>query len=168
MIPPALLNWAESLQASGFGSWLIESPIAFPVLEGLHLIGLSLAVGLLFLIDLRLVGLLWTRLPAPQVLRQLRPVTLMGFGLVFTTGGLLFWAEAPALVASPAFPFKLLFLALAGINALYFEWQLAPGLPEQPDQALPPAARIAGYASIGLWTLVIVCGRLIPYLPSWD
>jgi len=33
--------------------------------------------------------------------------------------------------------------------------------------ALPLAAQVAGAASIGLWSLVIVFGRLIPYLPSW-
>ena len=32
---------------------------------------------------------------------------------------------------------------------------------------VPRSARFAGVASIGLWSLVIVFGRLIPYLPSW-
>jgi hypothetical protein len=33
---------------------------------------------------------------------------------------------------------------------------------------LPPGARFAGYASLGLWTLVIIFGRLIAYLPHWS
>jgi hypothetical protein len=32
---------------------------------------------------------------------------------------------------------------------------------------LPGGARFAGYASLVLWTLVIICGRLIAYIPHW-
>lgn len=160
--------WAEGVQGAGLGPALAESALAFPVIEGLHLIGLSVSVGLIFLTDLRLVGVFLRDVPVADVLRDLRPYVLWGFALVFATGGLLFWAEAPALVASPAFPFKLLFIALAGANALYFE-SVTARRPEvrQNQAALPPAVRRAGIASLLLWTLVIVCGRLIPYLTSW-
>ena len=88
--------------------------------------------------------------------------------MIFTTGVLLFFAEAPTLVASPAFPFKLLFIALAGINALWLEEVTLPRADLGLAHATPPSAvRRAGLASLLLWTLVIVCGRLIPYLPNW-
>ncbi|MEJ1962338.1 MAG: hypothetical protein WDO56_12655 [Gammaproteobacteria bacterium] len=32
---------------------------------------------------------------------------------------------------------------------------------------LPRNVKYAGAASLVLWTLVIICGRLIPYLPHW-
>jgi hypothetical protein len=164
-----LVVMADDVQASPLGVLLSESPLAFPVIEGLHLISLSLSVGLLFLIDLRLIGLIWRGLPAREVLSQLRPYVIAGFVAVFVTGILLFWAEAPALVASPAFPFKLLFIALAGLNALYFELAVARDLPSHPHAGpLPAAARQAGIASLLLWTLVIIAGRLIPYVPAWS
>lgn len=156
-----VMEWAQSIQDSPLGVVLSESPLAFPVIEGLHLIGLSVSVGLLFLIDLRLLGVLLRDVPLLDVLGQLRRYVLAGFVLVFVTGMLLFWAEAPALVTSPAFPFKILFIALAGLNALYFERHVLR------EPVWPAAVKRAGLASLILWTLVIICGRLIPYLPNW-
>jgi hypothetical protein len=166
----ALVLWAENeVQASALGVALSESAYAFPVIEGLHLLGLSVSVGLLFMADLRLMGFFMRHVPAREVLRELRPWVLGGFALVFATGVLLFWAEAPTLMASPAFPFKLLFIGLAGLNALYFERVVArrPGALDGTGAVPPPAVRRAGLASLLLWSAVIVAGRLIPYLPSW-
>jgi len=154
-----LLALAERIENTPFAVALAESRYAFPVVEGVHLIGLALSVGLIFLTDLRLVGVLFKDVPVPDVLRQLRPYVLIGFAAVFVSGALLFWAEASMLVENPAFPFKLLFIALAGANALYFEWVTAKRIPFRAAQA-----RNAGVASLVLWTLVIVCGRLIPYM----
>lgn len=163
-----LVALADRVQASPLGEWLSESALAFPVIEGLHLISLAVSVGLLFLIDLRLLGLLWRDLPLGEVLGQLRKPVLWGFVVIFTTGVLLFWAEAPTLVASPAFPFKLLFIALAGLNALWLEKVSLKRVDlSLPHVLPPPSVRWAGLASLLLWTAVIVCGRLIPYLPSW-
>lgn len=163
-----LLEVAQAIEGTAFGTALAESTVAFPVVEGLHLIGLSLSVGLLFLIDLRLLGWALRGIPVARVLHDLRPYVLGGFGLVFVTGLALFVAETTTLLASPAFPFKLLFIALAGANALYFEAVIArrPEVAQSVDNP-PQAARVAGLASLGLWTAVIICGRLIPYLPSW-
>jgi hypothetical protein len=163
-----LLELAKAIEGTAFGTALAESSVAFPVVEGLHLIGLSLSVGLLFLIDLRLLGWVLRGVAVAQVLRELRPYALGGFALVFISGVALFLAEAATLVASPAFPLKLLFIALAGANALYFETVIA-GRPEVAQSvATPPrAARVAGCASLGLWVAVIVCGRLIAYVTHW-
>jgi hypothetical protein len=164
----AALDLAQAVQDTTLGTAISESPLAFPIIEGLHLIGLSLSVGLLFL-DLRLLGWLFKEVPVADVLGQLRRFVLAGFVLVFVTGILLFFAEAPALVASPAFPFKVLFIVLAGLNAWYFERVVVPRtVLDQVSEPLPAEVRRAGWLSLGLWTLVIVCGRLIPYLPEWS
>lgn len=164
----ALLDLAEAVQNSGLGPVLAESELAFPIIEAIHLIGLSISVGLIVLTDLRLLGVFLRHIPASEVLQQLRPWVLGGFAAIFVSGGLLFWAEAATVVASPPFPFKLGFIVLAGLNALYFESVLArqPVL-RSPAVVLPAPVRLAGLASIVLWSLVIVCGRLIPYIPSW-
>jgi hypothetical protein len=163
-----LLAIAESIEQSRLGSAIAESRYAFPAIEGAHLIGLSVSVGLIFLTDLRLMGVLFRQVPVTDVLRQLRPYVLAGFALVFLSGGLLFLAEASALLESPAFPFKMFFMLLAGVNALYFELVLAKQAAVQENRpVLPGNVRYAGAASLLLWTLVIICGRLIPYLPRW-
>jgi len=163
-----LLALAERIEATPIGIAIAESRYAFPVIEGVHLIGLSISVGLIFLTDLRLMGVLFRQVPVTDVIRQLRPYVLGGFALVFVSGGLLFWSEASMLIESPAFPFKMLFMLLAGVNALYFELVLAKQSAVKENRPLLPRnVKYAGAASLALWTLVIICGRLIPYLPHW-
>lgn len=158
---------AEQIEASAIGVAIAESRYAYPVIEGIHLIGLSVSVGLIFLTDLRLMNLFLKRVPVSDVLRHLRPYVLWGFVAVFVSGGLLFWSAAARMVESPAFLAKLVFMALAGINALYFESIIAQRAPVRENhRVLPSSVRYAGIASFSLWTLVVVCGRLIPYLPA--
>ncbi len=160
--------WAEGIEFSPLGVAIAESRYAFMIIEGAHLIGLAFAVGLLFVIDLRLLGVLLREVPAPRVMKNLRPWVLAGFAVIFVSGVLLFWSSAGRLVLSPAFPLKLLLIGLAGANALYFELVIARrAAVSQAQGALPRSARLAGLASLVLWSLVIVLGRLIPYLPSW-
>ncbi|MDB6088489.1 MAG: hypothetical protein JWN85_1273 [Gammaproteobacteria bacterium] len=159
---------ADAIEATPLGTSIAESRYAFPIIEGTHLIALSVSVGLIFLTDLRLLGVILRQVPVRSVLHGLRPYVLAGFALVFISGGLLFWAEAATVVASPAWIFKFAFIGFAGLNALYFEFVIArrPGaLAECPT--VPRGVRYAGLASLTLWTLVIICGRLIAYIPHW-
>ena len=163
-----LLPLAEQLEQTALGTALAESTYAFPIVEGLHLIGLSIALGLLFITDLRLAGVILKRVPASVVLQQLLPWVLGGFVVILVTGGLLFVAEASSMLTNPAFAFKLVFIAIAAINAVYFEFVIArrPGALESSPQ-LPANVRMAGVTSLVMWGLVVICGRLIPYLPAW-
>lgn len=164
----ALHAWAERVEYSAVGVAIAESRHAFVLIEGAHLIGLSVAIGLLFVIDLRLLGVVLRGVPAPRVLAALRPWVFGGFALIFLTGALLFWAAAGRLVQSPAFAVKLVLILLAGVNALFFEVVLARRAPAAGAAVrVPVPARAAALASLVLWTLVIAFGRLIPYMPSW-
>src|SRR5258708_19474756 len=100
----ALMELAQRIEDTPIGTALAECRYAFLIIEGVHLIVLSISVGLIFLTDLRLLGLVMRRVPVTDVLHHLRPYVLGGFAIVFVTGGLLFWAEAVAVVESPATP----------------------------------------------------------------
>ena len=164
-----LFAMAAQIEDSRIGTAIAESRYLFLIIEGVHLIGLSVAAGLIALTDLRLMGLILKRVPVLQVLHQLRPYVIGGFVVIFLSGGLLFWSSAQRVLNSPAFSFKLLMILLGGINAAYFEFVLAKRHDASPDPtASPRSFRLAGLLSIVLWSLVIVGGRLIPYLPSWS
>ena len=165
----SLFDLATAIEESAVGTAIAESRYLFLYIEGIHLIGLSVAAGLIALTDLRLMGLILTRVPVLTVLRTLRPYVLAGFVVIFLSGSLLFWSEAARVLNSPAFTFKLLMILLGGLNAAYFEFVLARRHENAADPtASPRSFRIAGAASIVLWSLVIIGGRLIPYLPSWS
>ena len=157
---------AERIEQSGVGTAIAESRYWWPVFEGTHLLSLSISFGLILLTDLRLIGVFLRNVPVLDVLHQLRPYVLGGFALTFISGGLVFWSEAATVVVSPLWTIKCLLILLGGLNALYFEFVLAklPGVIENRTP-LPSGVRLAGLASITIWSLVIVCGRLLAYLP---
>lgn len=164
-----LFSVAQQIEDSAVGTAIAESRYLFLIIEGVHLIGLSVAAGLIALTDLRLMGLILKRVPVLEVLGALRPYVLAGFVVIFLSGGLLFWSSAARVLNSPAFAFKMLMILLGGLNAAYFEFVIARRHDSAPDPtATPRAFQVAGLASIALWSLVIVGGRLIPYLPSWS
>jgi hypothetical protein len=164
-----LLTAAERLEQTPVGVAIAEGRYAFPIIEGIHLIGLSVAVGLLMLIDLRLMGVFLPNVPVRELHRQLQPYVLGGFAVVIMAGVLLFASEATTVIVAPPWPFKVAFLLLGGVNALYFEFVIARRPEALPARGrLPDSARRAGFASFALWVLVIVCGRLIPYITTWS
>ncbi len=72
----SILELAQSIEGTRIGVAIAESSLAFPIIEGIHLIGLSISVGLIFLTDLRLMNVFMKRVPVIDVLRHLRPYVL--------------------------------------------------------------------------------------------
>jgi hypothetical protein len=159
-----LFDLCQRIQDSAFATALLESQYMWLLVESAHVLGLSLSVGLIIVTDLRLIGRFRRNEPVSEVLEQLRPWLLVGFAVMFLTGGLLFVSEAAKVFASPWFKLKMLFLLLAGVNAAWFEVKLGRKLDAWNDAAiLPIGARIAGWTSLGCWTAVIVFGRWVAY-----
>lgn len=159
-----MLEFCRRLQDSAFGTALLESQYLWLILESIHVLSLSVSVGLLAIADLRLIGKFRRHEPVTAVLEPLRPWILAGFGLMFVSGALLFWSEAATVYASPWFKLKVLFLFLAGINALLFELRLGRNVAAWNTRENPPAgAKVAGWTSLICWTAVIVFGRWVAY-----
>lgn len=159
-----LLAFFQSMQDSWVGTSIRESVLVFPVIESVHVLGLALSVGLIFVTDLRLIGWRFKGEGVSDVMRQLRPWMLTGFATMFLTGGLLFWAEAARCYQSPTFRVKVAFLVLAGLNALYFETITGRAVGIWEGTSTPPrAVRVAGWLSIVCWTGVVIFGRWTAY-----
>lgn len=149
--------------------WLLafsESLFLYPVVLGIHLLGISLAVGLLALADLHLAGVLWRQLSPQEVLGSLRPWFLSGFAVVFISGFVLFIPRISLYYNSTVFWVKAVLIALAGLNAWYFERVYRTGARSSTRVAgrtTRVSARTSGLASLGLWTAIVVLGRLLAY-----
>jgi hypothetical protein len=166
-----------------------ESLFAYPVVQGVHVLALAFAVGLLGLADLRLAGLLLPDHSERAIVSALRPWFIAGFCVLLVTGLLLFLPKATALYNHPLFLVKLGLIALAGLNAFWFELNYRRAEPRRANQPrenahredqyresqshvshskgtaawhfVPP--RVAGLVSLGLWITIIVLGRLLAY-----
>jgi hypothetical protein len=158
-------DFLQQLQDSTLGVALSESIYMYPIVEGLHLISLVFSFGLIVLTDLRLIGLFLPTVPVHDVLNKLRPWLIAGFVVTFITGFLLVFVNGPSLFNTWVFPLKLFLILIAGLNAVWFEIKFGQRATEWSNQPKPPGgAKMAGWISLITWSLVVICGRLIPYL----
>ena len=158
---PAIIQW---MQNSDFGTGIRESVWTFPVVETTHVLALAISVGVLIWFDLRLLGWGMKHQPISQIHKQIMPYAAFGFIIMFVSGVLLFWSEAEKCYLSGFFRAKVVFLFLAGFNAMIFEFKTKKTIEEWDKYPIPPAkARIAGWMSIISWAAVIIAGRATAY-----
>lgn len=156
------------LKNSGYALWVGNSLWGYAIFEMLHLMGVALLVGAITLIDLRLLGVS-RALPVRLTEKFLLPWVWGGFALVVFSGLSMFATDGKYLLNNPFFVSKLVLIALAGLNAGFFQLRVCRGVA-QWDAGLPTpaAARLCASASIGLWFLAVACGRLIAYPELWS
>lgn len=134
---------------------LAAHPWAYPALEAAHIVGIALLVGNLVLLELRVWGAA-AQLPLHALARASLTLVALGFALVALTGLAMFSAQPADLLANRAFVLKMWLIALAGCNAAIFHSR--GGLAK-----LDRVARAQTVLSLGLWLVVIICGRWIAY-----
>jgi hypothetical protein len=151
------------LKATSLSEAVRYYPWVWPICEMLHFVGLSLLLGVVGLLDLRLLGFM-KRVPV-VALRALLPYGLAGFGINLVTGVIFFIGAPDQYVSNVAFYYKLLFLAVAGANALFFETTQGHRLVGiEAGSAMPAAFRIAGAVSLLSWFMVLYWGRMLPFV----
>lgn len=145
------------------GTWLAMAikgtTWVFPLAETIHILALSVLLGSVFLIDLRLLGVAIKRWSPAQILEQVRPLMNWAVVIILVTGALLFTAEAPKCFDNAAFGPKMIFLALA----LIFQYTLYPSVGSMRTR-IPLWGRFLAVTSFGLWFAVAVCGRAIGFV----
>ncbi len=158
-----LLEICQVIQDSQIGTNMRESNYYW-MLNGSHVLGIGVSAGAIFWFDLRAMGLNMRDMRVSEVYRQISGWMNAGFVLMFITGALLFWARAADSYSNVYFRIKLLGLALAGVNAMYFNFKTKRGIAGWDTAGRPPInVRMAGLASIVLWGTVIAVGRLMAY-----
>jgi hypothetical protein len=167
----AFLNWAEHVLGKGPSpdgqSWseaLLGSLNFWNVLEGTHLIALMLFAGTIFVVDLRLLGVTFRKTRVSAISDSILPLTVSSFVLVVITGVGLLFAKPIFYYHTIWFLVKMVFLALALLNIVVFHGRVQATQESWDTDEVPPrAARMSAAGSLVLWTLVILCGRFIPY-----
>jgi hypothetical protein len=161
---PVLQHFCQFLYDSNFGTYIRESDYAFSVVESIHVLSITLLVGTISMLDLRMLGLTLTSIPVTKVARDVLPLTWCGFGVSFLSGFILFWSEAAKNYGNPAFRIKLALLLLVGLNPLIFHTTIYRRVHEWERLAASPwPARTAAAVSLTLWSGIIIAGRAIAY-----
>ena len=155
--------FADIASDSSLNLWIAETYWLWPVLEIIHFIGLTLLLGGLIIVDLRMAGHLRSvsRLATHQLLR----FVLLGFALNLVTGILFFYGDPGRYSINIGFQIKMWLVLFAGINALFYHWRVDPLLTaSEAATKIPWQARLSAYTSLTMWTGVLLAGRLIQYV----
>jgi uncharacterized protein DUF6644 len=161
---PLIQHFCQFLYDSNFGTALRESDNAFSIVESVHVLSITLLIGTIVVLDLRMLGLVLREISVTKIARNVFPLAWSGFAISFVSGFLLFWAEAAKMYLNPAFRCKVLFLALVGLNPLIFHTTVYRRVHEWEQLHLSPwRARTAALISITLWGSIVIAGRAIAY-----
>jgi hypothetical protein len=155
--------WLKALEDSGLATAIRNSLYLFPSLEAVHVMALSLVLGTITVVDLRLLGLASRSRSAGRVSTELLAWTWAGFALAALTGFVMFMTNARVYAHNTAFQIKLALLALAGLNMLIFHVTSARTMPRWDRQAAPPLGKAAAVLSLVLWIAVVAAGRVIGF-----
>lgn len=152
-----------AIEALPLSRAIAEGDYWFPLLEVIHVIAITLVVGTVGLVDLRLVGAIGPGISPARLMRTLLPWTWGMFVVAAISGGLLFASSAERYWEIGWFRAKFILMALAGLNMLVFHFTTGRHIPDDRDAVMPGAAKIAGFASILLWIGVVTCGRWVGF-----
>jgi hypothetical protein len=161
MNAPAII---QSIESSALGEWMRSNVHAMPWVNAVHVLCITLVFGSILVVDLRLLGLLDKGRAITRIADEMLGLTWAAFVGAAVSGALFFAANANTYWFNDAFRFKMLAIALAGINMLVFQFITYRGVAAWDRGApTPAAARLAGALSILLWVTVIVLGRMIGF-----
>lgn len=154
-------EWVDVLPSS---IAIRESQYLYAGLLTSHVIGMCVFVGLIVMMDLRLMGVGNRRTTFSQIQRRLFPWQMFGMAVSTTTGLLLVYADPLRFYDNIYFWIKAVMMVLAGANALAFHLLTYQTVSTWDAKTETPfGARLAGVMSLVLWAGVVVSGRLIAY-----
>jgi hypothetical protein len=159
MSPGILLPFFEWCEASALGQLVRNSTWLFPVIESVHLLGLSLLGGALLIVDLRLLGAGVRRQPIAELEREARPWLVRSLLVMGATGVPLLLSEAIKCYYNPSFWVKITTLPIAILFTFTVRRRVAAA------HGLETSARslLVGVGSLGLWFTVAAAGRWIGF-----
>jgi hypothetical protein len=153
-----------SVENLAFVSALRNSTLMYPVVNAGHILGVSLLVGGIVPLDLRLIGF-WRTYPGMVFVDVLRITAAVGLALAVICGALLFATAAPDYARSPLFQAKIALVLLGVLNALTLGRVMTRrdirSLPM--ESPMPLDLRAGGLLSLVVWISVLILGRLLGY-----
>ena len=130
---------------------------SFPLLEIIHIVGFAVAMGTIFMVDLRLIGIGMKRYSSSQLAKDLAPWTLGGLAAVLMSGPLIWSSDPNMYIHNSGFQFKMVALTLALLFQYTIHRKVAFSDPS------PVAGALTGIVSVALWVSVVAGGLFIAF-----
>jgi hypothetical protein len=157
-------QFLQALQDTSIATAIREGESLFPWIECVHVLALTVVIGSIAIVDLRLLGMASRDRGVAQTTASVLPVTWTAFVLAVITGGLLFASNATTYAHNAYFQVKMALIALAGLNMAVYHLFLNKGVDAWHTPALTPMrARLVGGLSLALWIAIAAFGRWIGF-----
>jgi hypothetical protein len=148
-------QWLETLE---FATLIDEQGYLVAAVNVGHLLALTIFVGALLVVDLRLLGRGMRAQPLAQVARDARPWLIGGFLAMLLTGILQILATPIKEYYNPLFWLKMEMIPVA----LIFTFTVRRWITQADEARVRPVWRkVIGLTSIAMWTTIATSGRLI-------
>jgi hypothetical protein len=131
---------------------------SFPLLEIIHIVGFAIAMGTIFMVDLRLIGIGMRRRLSSQLSKDLAPWTLGGLAAVLISGPLIFSSDPNMYMNNTSFQLKMGALLIALLYQYTIHRKVAFSDPS------PIVGALTGIVSVALWVSVVAGGIFIAFL----
>jgi hypothetical protein len=155
-VSPMLTLLEIQIPYDPYNNPLNNSEWAFPLLEIIHIIGFAVAIGTIFMQDLRLMGVGMRHQLPSELRKDLAPWTLAGFAAVLISGPLIWSSDPNMYLNNPAFLFKMGALVVA----LLFHYTIH----RKVTMADSSSGVVVGVVSTTLWVSIIASGIFIAFV----
>lgn len=156
----AFVSW---MQTTSLSHAIVSYLWVWPAAESAHFIGLALIIGTVGFFDLRLAGA-FKSVPVSAA-HDLMPFALVGFAVNGLTGLIFLIGHPEQYAHNVAWWWKVACLALAGVNAVVFEFTIGKRTVQLgAGEDTPVAAKAIGVISILAWFGVLFWGRMLPFI----
>lgn len=154
----------QSLQDTRVATAISEGDALFPWIECVHVLALTLVIGSIAIVDLRLLGLRSRGRSVIETTAEALPITWTAFSIAVITGGLMFSSNAVAYAHNGFFQAKMALIGFAGLNMMVYHSFVARGAASwHTVSSTPLRARLVGGISLALWIAVAACGRWVGF-----
>jgi hypothetical protein len=157
-VDTSLLPFFEWCETTAIGHAIKGSAWLFPVIEAVHLLGLSVLGGSLLVLDLRMLGAGLRRQSIATLATDTRPWLLGSIAVMILTGTALFVSESVKCYYSQAFWLKITALPLALLYTLTVRHRVAIA-----GSGATGRTRLVAVVSLTLWFTVAAAGRWIGF-----
>lgn len=149
-------------------AWLYATPLStairdilwvIPTVQSIHIIAITVLFGSALASNLRLAGVLASDEPLRGVVRRYYPWMRNALIVLLFTGLIMIIAEPDRVLVNTTFWLK---MALV-VTAFTLTLLLRRPLLRAADTPAPRPIKALAWVSIGLWCVVIICGRWIAY-----
>lgn len=158
-----VLDLMHALEHQPFAVAISESTWLFPFFETLHVLFLTVVVGSVAMMDLRLLGVGSKDRAITELNRAALPWAWTAFAAALTFGVLLFSSKASTYYLNIPFRIKMLCMFLAALNMLVYHLITERDVAKWDRGPTPVGARVAGVVSLTLWVIIVATGRWIGF-----